>query len=313
MRVSNLFELIVFVFCFLSILGFFGRYWWICDLSNHFRFQYFIVLFSASLFFMLLKKWKLVLMSFSFAFFNFFFIFPYFIGSEISATSGRSYRILTSNVYAGNRDYGKVISLVSRLKPDFMVFEEVNSNWWNELLKFQPEFPFIEKSIREDCFGIAFFSKIPIEKFEIVFIGKAGVPTILAHTTLEGKKVKFIAAHTLPPISKEYSELRDDQISEIQDLISNGLGEIILIGDLNATPWSCVFRDLIRKSKLRDSRLGFGINPTWRTELWPLWIPIDHCLISSGTGILDIKSCTDVGSDHYPLMVDFSFVSPNLP
>ncbi len=80
----------------------------------------------------------------------------------------------------------------------------------------------------------------------------------------------------------------------------------MVLGDLNVTPWSPFFRDLLREGALRNARKGYGLRPTWPTMLPPLLIPVDHCLVSSGVTVHDCRAGRNVGSDHYPLVVDFS-------
>lgn len=56
---------------------------------------------------------------------------------------------------------------------------------------------------------------------------------------------------------------------------------------------------------LRDSRRGFGVQPTWNARHPWCMIPIDHCLVSEGASIVDRIVAPDVGSDHRPIIVDF--------
>ena len=59
---------------------------------------------------------------------------------------------------------------------------------------------------------------------------------------------------------------------------------------------------------LRDSSRGMGLQPTWPADIPLLWIPIDHCLYSDGIEIRGRRTGPDVGSDHFPLIVDFELV-----
>jgi endonuclease/exonuclease/phosphatase (EEP) superfamily protein YafD len=83
-------------------------------------------------------------------------------------------------------------------------------------------------------------------------------------------------------------------------------GALVLLGDLNTTSWSPHFRDLINTAGLKDSRAGFGIQPTWPAGTPPLWIPLDHCLVSPEIKVHDRRVGPNVGSDHFPVIVEFS-------
>jgi endonuclease/exonuclease/phosphatase (EEP) superfamily protein YafD len=78
-----------------------------------------------------------------------------------------------------------------------------------------------------------------------------------------------------------------------------------VLGDLNVSPWSWHFRRLVRESGLRDSMRGWGVQPSWPTFNPLLRIPLDHALHSPGIRIADRQTGRRVGSDHYPLVIDF--------
>jgi endonuclease/exonuclease/phosphatase (EEP) superfamily protein YafD len=55
-----------------------------------------------------------------------------------------------------------------------------------------------------------------------------------------------------------------------------------------------------------DSAQGHGVQPTWPNFNPLLWIPLDHVLHSTCLAVRDRIIGPDVGSDHYPVIVDFS-------
>ena len=66
--------------------------------------------------------------------------------------------------------------------------------------------------------------------------------------------------------------------------------------------WSIDYEKFINITKLKNSRMGVGILPTWPAPV-PL-IPIDHVLVSSDIKVRNISVGRDIGSDHLPLIVD---------
>ena len=88
--------------------------------------------------------------------------------------------------------------------------------------------------------------------------------------------------------------------------VARGLPEpVLVLGDLNASPWSSHFRRFLRDSGLRDSAQGRGVQPTWPAGMPWLWIPIDHCLHSPQLQVVARHVGPNLGSDHYPVVVDF--------
>ena len=93
------------------------------------------------------------------------------------------------------------------------------------------------------------------------------------------------------------------ELAALADRIGRTSGSQLVIGDLNRTDGSPFFHDFLQISGLRDSRLGFG-----RQASWPVWSPyrisIDHAFATSDLAIIDRRLGPDIGSDHFPLIID---------
>ncbi len=210
------------------------------------------------------------------------------------------------NVNRENSDYSKVGQFIRFAAPDFIVIDEVTWTWLEKLREMPIDYPFSKCLPREDEFGIALFSRIPFEHAEMVKIGGLDFRAVKAALAIQGKTLTVIGVHPPPPVGQVYREERIRYLGDLSTIISSSVRPIMVLGDLNTTSWSPIFRDLLSKTGLRDSRQGFGIQPTWPVLLPHLWIPIDHCLISSGVSIRNRKVGPNIGSDHYPVIVDFS-------
>lgn len=87
-------------------------------------------------------------------------------------------------------------------------------------------------------------------------------------------------------------------------------GRVIVAGDMNTTPWSPAFRTLLTNGNLIDSGIGRGLTPTWLSSNPLFGLLIDHVLVGKCIDVRDQRLGVDVGSDHYPVIADFS-VRPN--
>ncbi len=134
---------------------------------------------------------------------------------------------------------------------------------------------------------------------------------IIARLEIDGRPFHIIAAHVLAPTKKSYFDLRNKHLRDLAQTARALEGPVMLIGDLNITPWSPYFEDLIRESHLLDGRKGFGLQPTWPVQLAFMGIPIDHCLVSPSVAIQQWSRGPDIGSDHFPIIVDFSIQKAN--
>ena len=211
-------------------------------------------------------------------------------------------RVALSNVQTGNRQYQKVIDWVHREEPDLLIVQEVNEEWMKHLDALVTEYPHVVAEPREDNFGMAAFSKIPLENTRIETFGDVPVPVITADIGVNGGLVHVIALHTIPPGS-ERSQRRDGQLMDAAEH-ARSQRLCLLIGDLNTTMWPPIHAAVEQVSGLRNTRRGFGIVPTWPANRNPIMIPLDHCLCSPALGVVACRRGPDVNSDHFPMLFE---------
>jgi endonuclease/exonuclease/phosphatase (EEP) superfamily protein YafD len=91
----------------------------------------------------------------------------------------------------------------------------------------------------------------------------------------------------------------------LPELVHQQNAPVLLAGDLNTTPWSPYFQTLEKESGLKNSMKGFGFQPSWAGNAF-LKIPLDHFLHSPEIVIHNRMIGPDVGSDHLPVIIDFT-------
>lgn len=289
-----------------SGLSFLGSFGWIFDLFTHFRVQYFFGLLFAAVLLLIWKRYRSALFFTIGAAVNLALIAPlYFRNDNFGSDSTETFRIVLINVNTHSGDPELVEEFIRKDSPDLLVLEEIDSSWTSQLQNLHSIYPHSEVVPRDDNFGIGFYSKVPILTSSVDYFGSAGVPSISANLTLGSDTVRIIATHPLPPVGSEYSRHRNEQFESIIEAIHTQSTDI-LIGDLNATHWSSPYRKLIRSTGLNDSAKGFGPQPSWPSSNFLLRIPIDHMLHSDRIRVSSRSIGSDVGSDHFPLVVDFS-------
>jgi endonuclease/exonuclease/phosphatase (EEP) superfamily protein YafD len=288
-----------------TLFGFLGRFHWFLDLFSHFRVQYmqlclvpfFIALWkhcnkrAAALVILVCLNYALVL--------------PLYIGKPAPATE-KPFRAMLMNINAGNGNTEQVLGSIRRAEPDILLLEEVTPKWASELEVLNATYPYRVAQPQEGCFGIMLLSKYPLEHGEVVQIGKAGLPSIIAEAFLPQGVVAIIGTHPLPPIGAEGSLQRNVQLAALPSMVHQQKHPVLLIGDLNTSPWSSHFTQLLNDSGLKNSMKGFGHQPSWPVNHFFLRIPLDHVLHSPGITIHNRMVVQDVGSDHFPVIVDFS-------
>jgi endonuclease/exonuclease/phosphatase (EEP) superfamily protein YafD len=297
----------------------------LCELCVHFRAYYAAAFLVGTILFLFGRKWKrAAIWGLVFAW-NAAGIVPlYFAPADHETSTGaaesdsHSHRIklLSFNLESGNREYAAFIELVRREMPDVVLLIEFDENWRREVdakLASSP-FEYLHRIVipRPGSFGFALYSRIPL-KLEpsrdgilpegAKVFGSAGLPTIVAQLKAGSRGVTLVGTHPMPPVRSDRARMRNDQLAEITAFVRTLDGPVIVAGDLNTTSWSPFFQDLINGTRLRDSRKGFGIQPTWTGHMPGIRLPIDHVLVTPEIKVVDRKVGDDIGSDHLPVIV----------
>ena len=145
---------------------------------------------------------------------------------------------------------------------------------------------------------------LPLRNGKVVEVGESEVPSIAATIEVGGRNVFLLGTHPLPPASAAYARLRNEQFREIAAQVRRCAMPAIVLGDLNSTPWSPYFKELLRDSGLQNASQGRGLFGSWPAWMPLMRIPLDHCLASPSIRINNMRLGPGIGSDHLPLVVD---------
>lgn len=272
--------------------------WW--QLFTHFRLQYFAasILLAAAL--LLMRSQRFAALMIAAAFVNGWYVVPWYLGGP-SAADGPLLRVMQFNVLAQNEDYDRLLRLVERELPDVIVLQEVTAAWQRALGALNSAYPHRLILAREDNFGIALLSRVPLNSITHVASPPSGYPSIVANIDVEGTAVSLIGTHPTTPVTSSNYVSRNIQLQSVTALASAASGPVVIVGDLNATLWDRRYAEVEAAASLRNARQGFGIKPTWPTFLPIAMIPIDHILVSRHFGVSALRTGPSIGSDHLPL------------
>ncbi|MBI1348926.1 hypothetical protein GC163_21855 [bacterium] len=228
-------------------------------------------------------------------------LLPYY-WPQPAPKSGSTLRVVVCNLYSNNHQPEAAMGYLRSLDADLYVLLEVSPEWLPYIKPLQESHSHQKVIARDDNFGIAVLSREPMKEITQKNFGSSGVPTLVA--TFEDHPVVVVATHPLPPMGMNYADKRNRQLAEIAEFVRDSDAEVILAGDLNLTPWSVYFGDLLRVGRLRDSSRGRGIQPSWPSWTGLPLLPIDHALITDGLGVTHRSVGEPIGSDHIPVIVD---------
>jgi endonuclease/exonuclease/phosphatase (EEP) superfamily protein YafD len=293
-----------------TLTGFLGRFWWAFDITSHFRAQYLAGAAVLAVAQALRRRWRSTGFAVALAAVNAAVLVPH-TGLFPSATdagpaTAPSVRAVLLNVRTDNREFGRVRDFLRETRPDFAVLEEIDAVWRRELEPLRDLFPHTLVESRGDNFGIMLLSRHPLAEARVIYLGDAGVPSVFARVTIGGKALTVLGTHPLPPGGREYSEHRNRQLVEIARFLAAQPGPLVLLGDLNTTPWNFHYQRLLADSGLRNSAVGRGYQSSWPAAPVFLRIPIDHCLLSPELRVVRRVTGPAVGSDHLPVVVEFA-------
>ena len=138
-------------------------------------------------------------------------------------------------------------------------------------------------------------------------------PALALQLRHEGRALALLSLHTLPPVSRANAATRDEQLRAAADWSTEQVeaGRApVLLGDLNATPFSAGVRPL-RTVGLRDSLAPGGLLAagSWPALPGPLRIAIDHCWHDAGLVTVRRVVGPALGSDHRPLEVALAWAA----
>lgn len=295
------------IVCASTLFGLLGRFWWFFDLFSHFRVQYFLSISIIAVLLLIGKKFRVAVGFGLCAAINLASILPYYFGSAATnSASAAPLRAVSINVNTENRRFDLVRQFIHDHHPDVVLMLEVDQAWVKALEELHSTYPYQKLNPREDYFGIALYSKLPFTKCDIVRFGRANTPSIVGEFEIQGKLLTIIGTHLPPPAGETNSESRNNQINAIAETLATIPGPKILMGDLNMTPWSYHFGRFTEMTGIVDSSKGRGLALTWPANQILLRIPIDHCLVSKEIAIKNKYVGDDLGSDHFPIVVDLA-------
>lgn len=222
-----------------------------------------------------------------------------------------TYRLLHLNLRYNNPSREKVLSLIGRTQPDIVALTEVSDMWRVRLEFIAHAYPHrIVCPPPSPIGGVAILSRRPFAKGNEPVCHERGALAV-ARIDLSGEAVNVAALHigwpwpfdqpaALPRVTRHLARLR---------------GPGIVAGDFNAAPWSWTVRSIALETGFRIVK---GVGSTWLFLSMPDWLrrhiglPIDHLMAKGGVTPHAIERRGDAGSDHLPILMEFS-VTPGEP
>lgn len=315
--IKNAFSLILLVLVggTTAVSRLFPRFWWVFDILNNFHPHYLLLLTAVFLLFLQQKRKWLAGITAVFALIPLTLITPYYLPQNANPqtliSNPRSIRLFMSNVYSFRPNLNSVLDLAHESNADIIVLLEMIPLHYNEVQTLRQTHPYFFHEPR--ITGKAIFSRLPLRTIRLKpFAGER--IDVIVEVGAE-RPFTLIATHLKPTVSAVKAAQRNAHFADMARYVTQLREPVVLIGDFNSSPWSVYYQEFVRETGLKDGRLGNGILPTWPAPRFALnqfphltlaLTPLDHALYSHTITWHTFERGRYVGSDHYPLLIEFS-------
>jgi endonuclease/exonuclease/phosphatase (EEP) superfamily protein YafD len=295
-----------------TLLGFAGSLWWFFDLFSHFRPQYVAGGLVLALALAGARQARWAAAALLVAAVNTVPIVPLYLAPDEAAhpAPARSLRLMSFNVFGFNHQHERVLDYIRRERPDVLVLLEITPDWVPMVRELAAQYPYQWINAGDDATGIAMMSRERPSAAATVELARRGAPSYVLTFEREGTALSVLGTHLSWPLGPRASATRNRQLEDMARLAHASPHPLVVMGDLNITPFSSRFAKTLRDGGLQRCVPGAGLMPTWPARVVPLYLAIDHCLASAGVQAWNFRTGEYLASDHYPILVEVAAVSP---
>lgn len=291
-----------------------ARWHWLAELAVHFAAQYIVA--GAILFPLLLgaRRYILAVPVAAMTIWQMTLVYPLFAAVPTADYVGRSVTLAQFNVMYTNKEMDRLADWLKRGGNvyDIISLQELTPALASRLWEVERIYPYQLVVPSDDAYGYAVLSKYPFTSMSRRYSPDGLYPYgELEVEVAKGKVVHLFAVHTAAPVSAARARSRNEELAALAQAVRESESPYkIIIGDLNITPFSPYFRDLLATAELTSVAAGKGWHPTFAAQhhFRLLQIPIDHVLVSEGVHVVGYDVWQDSnGSDHKPVAVSVRF------
>lgn len=295
-----------------NTLSLLASYHWMFDLFSNFKIQYFFIGLVLLVLCVLYKqKWFamcMAILSISlFVEIQYAYTRPFAEQPAIAP----NFKIIQYNKFFNNDNYAGIGAWLRTERPDVIVVNESLPHSVDNMQSFKDVLPYQYPPKKEQRFGdISILSKWPITvtPLRMDWDGEVlNVSKIIVRRPLL-QPIVIYAYHAQVPLGGYAHEQRQYELETMARFVREEKEQnVIMMGDWNLTPWSPLFKDILKTTGLRYQHYGLMPQTTWPSfnHFDFLQIPIDQILYDDALILTNINRGPSVGSDHQSLIARF--------
>lgn len=290
-----------------------ARDFWLFDLATHFRVQYAAMGLFGFILLLVARAPAWALLALIVASWNAMYAAPSLmthhpprprVAGEAATGDPVRLRVASINVLYSNDEYSRVADFVQRDRPDAVAMLEMTSKWRQALAGLDKIYPHRYQTTGVGGRGITLWTRLPMKDVSVLPIGIRQEPAIQATLEVQGREVRVFAIHLTWPVAPASARRRNEQLELLAERARAVTLPLVVMGDMNISPFSPHFQQLLVDGRLHSAAEGFGWQPTWPSFLPPAAIQIDHALVNSHVVVEHFNRGAPTGSDHLPIVAD---------
>jgi endonuclease/exonuclease/phosphatase (EEP) superfamily protein YafD len=290
-----------------TVAAFFGGFWWGFDLLANYRWQAMWAAMIASVLYAFFGKGLFTAIFVVAAAINLWLILPAWIGGQPDATGEGTIRITHVDLSGTVADVDETVTWLVATDADVLLVADPPTVVVAAISAADPPYKLLSPGTASN--GVAVFTRI--DSVMATRTDQSGAPVYRITVPSETGVVDVITARGPMATSSSTSEELAHRFTTIADAVNASDNPAVVIGNLGATKWSVVSRDLLSATTLRDATEGSGYLSTWPTSDLPIvgrWIgiPIDVAYMDPELTPLDVVVGPNIGAAHLPMTVDVS-------
>lgn len=298
----------LFVIAVASVAAYFGEWLKVFDFASQLRVQY---LFGASIglaLTLMKREWRWSVIALIGIALNVWPIARWYVPQERTVSTQQRLKLVQYNALFQNHRYQNLIEFLREEQPDIVTLQEITPDWVTGLAPLSAQFAYSRLEPQAEGKGVAVYSKLKLDKAEVVDLGGDQRPNLLVQFLWQNKMFSLITAHPPNPFGANRFDWRNQQLTRTAEYLQSLPSPKILVGDLNITMWSAYYQKLVTEAQLMNAREGYGLLPTWHAKIrFPfMMIPIDQCLVSRDLEVTAMRTGRPLGSDHLPLIIELA-------
>lgn len=231
------------------------------------------------------------------------------------AQTGQNYRLMTFNVFGRNEQPEAVVDNIAAVDADIVALQEYSPGLRSVIHPLLTErYPHFQYCAGGERAFVGLYAKLPFEPLDADACSSSIMSTdrtariIVRFQTEDGPAFSLATTHNdwPAPVTRQA-----EQFATLSEALSRVELPLILVGDFNSTPWSYALRGFVGAAGLTRHTFNLPTFPTlwyylrdWRAMV-PI-LPIDHVMTRGAIAIHDLRTGEPSGSDHLPIIVDFS-------